>query len=828
MKVEAQDEFGNVVLNYSDTLAFSWLNATTILPNANNSKNPTSTFTPSAISSASMSSGSYNSGTSGLYLYKSAESPTLKVIGTETNNTTLARLEKTYTFTTVAPSAAYGYVRVTTANAYNVAEEISGSNDIQTDSPRFVFAHLFDPYGNPMPKSESVTWEGTGELLNKVTASGSSTRLAPTAKGSGTVTARCNAAQLTSDCASFTSGNYTIRPGNINKLVWLSPTPSAIAQSTEDCTEFRIQPQDASNTPVNVTQATPVTFTSTNGSGEFFATIDECNAAQAVGTVAVLNTNNFHNKTTGLVSGGSAGIRTKNITVGESAVSVWYANRTPNSDAQVYADILGQYRSTTIRGPVSVGPTKRVALTSGAFEITAGGCGSISYKFQDKWANDRALATGATINLRSTATGSSGAFHSNPGCSSAITGGERALNAGATGDTVYYTDAQANDAVPRILGVSDASGGIASTVDGNSVIQAESVAATVKSGTFSVTTASGKSKYPFTINWGASTGARDYTVTYGADSTNACGSAIPGGVTVDSVNRSATFNSGLLTAGSAADNTYIICVRANGYTGSAGSGTPSRDAGTNLTFKMIVDNVAPTGSITAPSATSSIVIGPAMAEMGSGTDTIFRGTGADARAGVQNVEVRLQQGSNFWNGTNWSATTEQWLPVTTSDSFANWTYTISDANMNLRNDNASHTLTVRITDQAGNVSTATTKTFTWKNSSSTATLGGVPGNLVGTDYYWNGSTLNVSVTATSMAYYRYSIVNFGSACTPSTEKTSGNITDPVGTDGRYVLCVLAYDVAGNAPTTATTHTFYRDTGAPSFIGVNTTVSFFAK
>ena len=834
VKVEAQDEFGNVVLNYSDTLAFSWLNATTILPNANNSKNPTSTFTPSAISSASMSSGSYNSGTSGLYLYKASESPTLKVIGTETNNTTLARLQKTYTFTTVAPSAAYGYVRVTTANAYNVAEEISGSNDIQTDSPRFVFAHLFDPYGNPMPKSESVTWEGTGELRNKVTASGSSTRLAPTAEGSGTVTAWCNAAQLTSDCASFTSGNFTIRPGSINKLVWQPVTPSAISQNTEACTEFRIQAQDASNTPVNVTQATPVTFTSTNGSGEFFATIDECNAAQDVGTVAVLNTNNFHNKTAGFVAGGSAGVRTKNIVSGASTVSVWYANRTPTTNAQILAEFF-TIKSAVLSGTITVGPTKRVALTSSAFEINAvgsasGTCGTVTYKFQDKWANDRALATGATINLRSTASGSVGTFYSNSTCSVAISGGTRTLASGLTTDTVYYSDTQANEATLRLLGTSDATSGTASVVDSNNVIQAQSVAATVRSGAFTISTASGKSKYPFTVNWAASAGARDYTVTYGASATSACASAVPAGVTVDSANRTATFNSGLLTSGLAADNTYYICVRANGYTGTAGSGTPQKGSDKDITsttaanaFSMIVDNAVPTGSITAPSATSSITIGPAMTEMGSGSDTVFRGTATDSSAGVQSVEVRLQQGINFWNGTNWSATTDQWLPVTTSDSFANWTYTISDANMNLRNDNASHTLTVRITDRAGNVSTSTTKTFTWKNSSSEVTLSGVPGNHKEGNYYWNGTNLNVEVRASSMSYYKYSIVTTGTTCTPTTQKTSGNITDPINTDGQYTLCVLAYDVAEN-PTTAKEHTFYRDTTPPTLSGLPSTIN----
>jgi len=132
-----------------------------------------------------------------------------------------------------------------------------------------------------------------------------------------------------------------------------------------------------------------------------------------------------------------------------------------------------------------------------------------------------------------------------------------------------------------------------------------------------------------------------------------------------------------------------------------------------------VDGGYPTAAITAPVAdswTNTAV-------------TAISGTAGDAEcSGVNKVEVAIwidndkngafSTGDYYWNGTDWTtATTEQWFTATTTDSWANWTYTISIAPpTTLFN---KYYIQTRTTDFAGNVTTtgqATHKFYIYNNN----------------------------------------------------------------------------------------------------------------
>ncbi|MCX6125806.1 MAG: hypothetical protein NTV34_13820, partial [Proteobacteria bacterium] len=335
--------------------------------------------------------------------------------------------------------------------------------------------------------------------------------------------------------------------------------------------------------------------------------------------------------------------------------------------------------------------------------------------------------------------------------------------------------------------------------------QLQTLTATVNPASFAVTSpiSGSKVKDTVTVTWAASPGARDYTVSYGT--TTACSTTL---LTTSST--SANITAGL-------NATEYVCVRANGYTG-ASPGTPQMAATSNASYLLIIDNSGPTGAITAPGAVT--YIGPLTTAMGSGSTTTYAGTAADSQAGVQKVEVQLQQGTNYWTGATWSAIPTWLLAAGT----ASWTYVINDSDMNTAGDAANYTLRVQVTDNAGNVtSAAASKAFTWKSVAPTAILTGKPGTLLVTDYYSNSTNIGVSVGGALVKDYKYAIVS-GSTCgSPTYGSFTGfatNITGNPGGDGQYTLCVLARDEAENVQVSPTIHTWYKDVVAPSISGLS--------
>ncbi|MFZ2778643.1 MAG: fibronectin type III domain-containing protein, partial [Candidatus Moraniibacteriota bacterium] len=115
-------------------------------------------------------------------------------------------------------------------------------------------------------------------------------------------------------------------------------------------------------------------------------------------------------------------------------------------------------------------------------------------------------------------------------------------------------------------------------------------------------------------------------------------------------------------------------------------------AGTSFTY----DNTAPTTAVTITDAQYNTA--------GWNSTSTINGTASDATSGVTLTEIAIlrQDGSpnHWWNGTDWNATSETWIAVTTGTTA--WYYTLSEANLT---DGKTYTVKARATDAAGNITT---------------------------------------------------------------------------------------------------------------------------
>lgn len=789
--VLARDIYGNTVTNYAtDALTFSWSGANSSVTNP---KNPTTTFSPITTSrtTGTMNSGQYTSGND-FFLYRTGESPILTVAGSS--------LSTSVTFSPV-PNANHGYVIVTPSGTYQETAALSGPRDIFADQSYPLFAHMFDEYGNYKGNTFSVSWAGSNELAGKLTPTGLSSTLNPTLQGSGTITANCSA--LTTGCTSFTTGLQTVKPGNINKLAWLS-SPASISQTTEQCVKYTIQAQDNNNNPVQVSANTGITFTSSGGNGEFYSSLTECQNAQTGGSTAGAINYTLFNSATSLSA--NSGGRINNILKDSSSVDVWYANRTPTAANGVTITATNGSASNTRTGQITAGASRRVAFTSAVPTINAVGsasttCAKLDYAIRDAWDNATTTSGTSTVSISSTSS-TGGTFHSDAACSlqTDISGTGASVTqtlASNTGSTsIYYKDTRANNATVTI-----ATSG--STLSTNALLEARSLGVNVNPGAFNYSSPAldVTVKDGFTVNWAASPGAQNYTIIYN-NTTGA--SNCSGGTSATVSTNSATLSMG------GANGTYFICVIANGFS----TNLPQTSMTSNGTYKVVVDNTLPLATITQP-ASSVTLIGPVTTAMNPGSATAFTGGASDGLSGVSTVEISLLRatGSLYWNGSSFGSASQLWLPATGTNS---WTYSINDSNFT----DGNYTLSVRSTDNSQNVSTVVTKNFTWKSTVSNATF------TTGTTPASNSSAtaLNVQIGSDDslVTQYQYAVVS-GSSCSGATYNgtwrgIATRITDTLLTaDGAYTLCVIGRDEAENTQTTAnaTPYTWTKDTAAPS-------------
>jgi hypothetical protein len=791
--VTALDEFDNPAITWaSDTLTFSWSGAN---PSVSNPKN-TDTFSPTLATYGLKSFAAASFSTSGtpFGLYK-AETPTLTVTGTVTAATKdTAALTGSRLFS-VAPNDTAGYVRLS-SSSNPVNPTLTGSVfSLQTDQSMNLFAHLYDGFGNYKSDASLVAWSGSGALAGKLFPTvGSNTVFSPTTVGTGVLTASCTG--ISAGCLPDSTGTLTIDPSNVAKIVYISPSPSNnFTQLTTACQQLQIQTQDLVNNRANVISNTVFTFASTGGNGDFYASSEECTTAQNGRTSTPPNTATFHTSSLG----GSAGNRTITMNSGTNVISVWYANRTTVASNAAQITVTALSRTATLNATINPDTARRVSFVTTTPTVNAVGspsetCLTLNYRFDDIWGNQQSLTSASTINLSVTGADHGGSIHTDSGCTSTVTSTlSRSLSSGNQ-DTVYYKDTKANRSTFNILS--------SSTLNGSEIHVANNISIDVFPGTFTITgtPASGAfAKDTVTLTWGTSAGAPNYRLSYGL--TSACGTNISTTATGNSI----SFVTGL-------NNTYFICAVANSFT----SGGVTLNATNHGSYNFIMDNTAPTGTITNPSA-GATSIGPVTASMGSGSTTTFTGTASDSGgSGLNKVELEIRNGANYWNGSTWTTT----AGVVLAEGTSSWSYAMNDASFT---DGQSYTVTARVTDNSNNVTTsAATRSTTWDTVAPTVSI--TPfGNLLSSNRYSNAPSLNTSITTSSGATtYRYYITT-GSTCSGGTLlgdfNIGTNITASPGADNQYTLCVLGKDLAENVQLTATSFTWYKDTVAPTMSSV---------
>ncbi len=787
MVVTALDEFQNPATSWaSDTLTFTWSGA-----NASASNQVTASMSPTVLSSGlrTFSAASFTTSSTPFALYK-VESPTLTVSGTVTAQTkNTAALTGTRTFT-VLPSDTAAYVKLSdSSNPLNAT--LSGAVfSQQTDQTKTLFAHLYDPYANIKSNNSLVGWSGSSVLAGKLSpATGSNTVFAPTTSGTGVITASCTS--ITAGCQPDSTGTLTIDPSNVSKIVYVSPSPSNnFTQLTTACQELKVQTQDLVNNPANVNSDSVFTFTSTGGNGDFYATSTECATAQAGSSS--LSTSTFHTSTLG----GSAGSRTKTMTTGTNVLSVWFANRTAVASNAAQVTVAALSRTAILNATISPDTARRVSFITTTPTVNAVGspsntCIALTYRFNDIWGNQQSLASASTINLSVTGTNHGGTIHSDSSCTTGIS--SRSLSS-ENQDTVYYKDTKANRSTFNILS--------SSTLNGSAIQAASTIDINVLPGAFTITetpTSGSYTKDTVTLYWSASAGVNNYSVSYGA--TSACGITI----STSAAGTSISFATGL-------NGLYYICVVANSFT----SGGVNLNAANHGTYNFYIDNLLPTGAITAPTLAN---IGPVTTEVGGGASTrTFTGNASDTGgAGLSKVELEIKDttANKFWDGSVWTTTASVVLATGTSS----WSYSILNSNFT---NTSSYTVRAQITDLSGNVtSNAATRGFTWDTAAPTANITAF-GALLSSTYYSNATNLNATITTSTGAitYRHYTVA--GSSCSGGTYLGPNNlgtaITTSPGVDGQYTLCVIGKDQAENEQASPTAFTWIKDTVAPTISG----------
>lgn len=145
-------------------------------------------------------------------------------------------------------------------------------------------------------------------------------------------------------------------------------------------------------------------------------------------------------------------------------------------------------------------------------------------------------------------------------------------------------------------------------------------------------------------------------------------------------------------------------------------------------------------------------------------------------------------------------------------SYSAWTVVVTDITEALGGDD-DYRLCVVGRDAAQNApATATQFTWTKDTAAPTATLSGTPADPA------SDTTLNVTVAGTDVTEYQFDVVGGGAAdCSTATYSAwtvvATPITEALGSDDDYCLCVVGRDAVGNAQATATQFAWTKDTAA---------------
>ncbi len=238
-----------------------------------------------------------------------------------------------------------------------------------------------------------------------------------------------------------------------------------------------------------------------------------------------------------------------------------------------------------------------------------------------------------------------------------------------------------------------------------------------------------------------------------------------------------------------ADGQYVVHVRATDDAGNA-------EAGPSRTFR--IDNTDPSAVFTFPAAGTPYSTSGWNA--GCATSGLC-GTHSDAGSGVAQVEVSLKRVASdlYWDGDSFDAGGETYFTANLAG--GNWSYAFPAANFPA---DGGYTLHVRATDDAGNIETPSSRTFTYDTTAPQTTIDSNPADPTSS----TSASFDFSSSEGSSSFECRLDGGTWGACTSPKSYTALS-------DGSHTFDVRATDPAGNTDGSPASYTWLVDTAAPS-------------
>lgn len=235
-----------------------------------------------------------------------------------------------------------------------------------------------------------------------------------------------------------------------------------------------------------------------------------------------------------------------------------------------------------------------------------------------------------------------------------------------------------------------------------------------------------------------------------------------------------------------ADGVYTIHLAARDRAG-------NRNAGSETTITVLVDNTKPVSTIVTPAFADGSTPGLLVTNTWDGS---FTGTATDPipSSGLTGVSLSIQRSSDglYWDGAAWISQVDPLTPVRvaagSSDTWATWNYTISGG---VAED--TYTIISRAIDAAGNTDDGTQLTVVLDQTIPEIQISVNPTNPDGANN-WYKTRPTITLTASDDYAVDTIVYSWGSATGPWTTYT-GPFQIPG--EGSYILYYKAIDTAGN-------------------------------
>ena len=247
-------------------------------------------------------------------------------------------------------------------------------------------------------------------------------------------------------------------------------------------------------------------------------------------------------------------------------------------------------------------------------------------------------------------------------------------------------------------------------------------------------------------------------------------------------------------------------------------------------YTWTVDTIAPSSTTSFPG--SGVAYNASGWNAGCGTIGLC-GTYSDATSGVQKVEISIRRGTgNYWDGASFGSASEVWN--TTSLSGGSWSFAFATTDFPA---DGNYTVRVRATDNAGNVESASSRSFGYDTAApaSTTSFPGSGGSyntsgwnagcatigLCGTysDATSGVQKVEISIRQGAGNYWNGTSFGSGAEVWNLTTIAGGNwayafAASSFPADGSYTIRVKATDNAGNGESPSS-RSFTIDTAAPN-------------